>query len=97
MTLRHNCLLLMLISHLTAWAQFPVAILAGDYPDPSIVRDGEDYYMTHTANYYQPGFLIWHNLSVVPSAISVARLGRLISRRWATPSISTIRQEGPTG
>ena len=24
-------------------------VLAGDYPDPSIVRDGEDYYMTHSS------------------------------------------------
>ena len=61
MMLRKNCLLLLLICHLTAWAQFPVAILAGDYPDPSIVRDGQDYYMTHSACYYQPGFLIWHS------------------------------------
>src|SRR5688572_24551793 len=24
-------------------------ILSGDYPDPSIMRDGKDYYMTHSA------------------------------------------------
>ena len=24
-------------------------ILGGDYPDPTILRDGEDYYMTHSA------------------------------------------------
>lgn len=40
---------------------FPKAILPGDYPDPSIVRDGEDYYMTHSPFYYAPGFLIWHS------------------------------------
>ena len=24
-------------------------VLGGDYPDPSIVRDGNDYYMTHSS------------------------------------------------
>ena len=40
---------------------FPKVILRGDYPDPSIVRDGNDYYMTHSPFYYKPGFLIWHS------------------------------------
>lgn len=40
---------------------FPRVILEGDYPDPSILRDGEDYYMTHSPFYYNPGFLIWHS------------------------------------
>ena len=39
-------------------AQFPKAIFPGDYPDPSILRDGKDYYMTHSPFYYAPGFLI---------------------------------------
>jgi len=41
--------------------QFPFAILRGDYPDPSILRDGEDYYLTHSPFFYTPGFLIWHS------------------------------------
>lgn len=41
--------------------EYPKLILAGDYPDPSIVRDGEDYYMTHSPFLYKPGFLIWHS------------------------------------
>lgn len=40
---------------------FPRAILRGDYPDPSILRDGQDYYMTHSPFIYTPGFLIWHS------------------------------------
>ena len=39
----------------------PKVILPGDYPDPSIMRDGKDYYMTHSPFYYKPGFLIWHS------------------------------------
>ncbi len=41
--------------------EYPKAIMPGDYPDPTIVRDGKDYYMTHSPFYYMPGFLIWHS------------------------------------
>lgn len=56
-------LLIILISlHLPTKSQeYPKAILPGDYPDPTIVRDGQDYYMTHSPFYYMPGFLIWHS------------------------------------
>ncbi|TAL05947.1 MAG: hypothetical protein EPO07_02710 [Verrucomicrobia bacterium] len=40
---------------------WPLAILRGDYPDPSILRDGRDYYLTHSPFLYAPGFLIWHS------------------------------------
>jgi len=40
-------------------------ILPGDYPDPSILRDGEDYYMTHSSMEYAPGLLIWHSRDLV--------------------------------
>ena len=36
-------------------------ILKGDYPDHSIMSDGNDYYMAHSPFYYAPGFLIWHS------------------------------------
>ena len=41
--------------------EYPKVIFPGDYPDPSIVRDGADYYMTHSPFHYMPGFLIWHS------------------------------------
>ncbi|MBW4080010.1 family 43 glycosylhydrolase [Paenibacillus sp. S150] len=40
------------------------AILAGDYPDPSIVRVGQHYYMTHSSFDYTPGLLVWHSLNL---------------------------------
>ena len=62
-------LLLLLCVVLTTWyvyAQtYPKAILPGDYPDPTIVRDGKDYYMTHSPFYYAPGFLIWHSQDLI--------------------------------
>lgn len=40
-------------------------VLAGDWPDASIVRVGGDYYMTHTSGVYAPGLLIWHSKDLV--------------------------------
>jgi hypothetical protein len=39
-------------------------ILKGDYPDPSIVRVGGQYYMTHSANTYCPAFLVWKSANL---------------------------------
>jgi xylan 1,4-beta-xylosidase len=41
------------------------AIMAGDYPDPSIVRVGEHYYMTHSSFHYTPGLLVWHSVNLI--------------------------------
>lgn len=40
-------------------------ILAGDYADPTVVRVGNDYYMTHSCFEFAPGFLIWHSTDLV--------------------------------
>lgn len=40
-------------------------IMAGDYPDPSILKDGEDYYMTHSSFDASPGLLIWRSRDLV--------------------------------
>jgi beta-xylosidase len=31
--------------------EYPQSILPGDYPDPSIIRDSKDFYMTHSKNW----------------------------------------------
>ena len=36
-------------------------IFPGDYPDPSILKDGKDYYLTHSSFEHYPGLLIWHS------------------------------------
>ncbi len=36
-------------------------LLVGNWADPTILKDGEDYYMTHTSFEFQPGLLIWHS------------------------------------
>src|SRR6187431_2972733 len=40
-------------------------IIGGDYPDPTIMRDGKDYYMTHSAFDYVPGLTVWHSTDLV--------------------------------
>ncbi len=56
--------LIVLSSDLIAQA-YPKAILRGDYPDPTIIRDGKDFYMTHSPFVYSGGFLIWHSTDLV--------------------------------
>lgn len=36
-------------------------VFPGDYPDPSIVRDGNDFYMTNSSFTYYPGLRVWHS------------------------------------
>ena len=40
-------------------------ILAGDRPDPSVVRDGNDYYMVHSSFENYPGLLVWRSRDLV--------------------------------
>ena len=40
-------------------------IMAGDHPDPSILRDGNDYYMTFSSFDAYPGLVIWHSRDLV--------------------------------
>lgn len=60
---------LLFLFMLTGWVlysqEYPKVIIKGDYADPSIVRDGNDYYMTHSPFFYAPGFLIWHSQDLV--------------------------------
>src|SRR4051812_23280610 len=40
-------------------------VLKGNYADPSVVRDGDNYYMTHSSFDNIPGLLIWHSKDLV--------------------------------
>jgi xylan 1,4-beta-xylosidase len=40
-------------------------IFAGDHPDPTILKDGGDYYMTFTSFEASPGLIIWHSRDLV--------------------------------
>ena len=70
----------------TAQAQngmFTNPILGGDYPDPTIMRDGEDYYMTHSAFDYVPGLVVFHSRDLVHWEPISAALNTFLGSVWA--------------
>ena len=46
-------------------APVKTVIFPGDYPDPTILRDGKDFYMTHSSFKYFPALLIWHSTDLL--------------------------------
>ena len=40
-------------------------IVAGDHPDPTVLKDGDDYYMTFSSFLSYPGVVIWHSRDLV--------------------------------
>ncbi len=45
--------------------RFRNPVMAGDHPDPSVVRVGGDYYMTHSSGTWAPRLVIWHSRDLV--------------------------------
>jgi beta-xylosidase len=58
-------------------------IFAGDYPDPSILRDGDDYYMVHSSFEYYPGLLIWHSKDLINWSPVANALQTYLGSVWA--------------
>ena len=58
-------------------------IVAGDHADPTILKDGDDYYMTFSSFDAYPGVVIWHSRDLVNWQPIVAALKRPIGSVWA--------------
>ncbi len=58
-------------------------ILAGDHPDPSILKDGEDYYMVHSSFDSYPGLVIWHSRDLINWSPVGPALFRNVGSVWA--------------
>ena len=58
-------------------------IVAGDHPDPTILKDGRDYYMTFSSFQSYPGAVIWHSTDLVNWAPITAALTKPIGDVWA--------------
>ena len=58
-------------------------IVAGDRPDPTILKDGADYYMTFSSFEAYPGVVIWHSRDLVNWAPITAALKTPIGSVWA--------------
>ena len=58
-------------------------IVAGDHPDPTILKDGRDYYMTFSSFFSYPGLIIWHSRDLVNWAPVGPALRRNLGTIWA--------------
>ena len=58
-------------------------VLSGDYADPSVLRVGEDYYLTHSSFTFAPGMLIWHSKDLVNWRPICKALDSYIGDIWA--------------
>jgi xylan 1,4-beta-xylosidase len=58
-------------------------IVPGDHPDPTILKDGGDYYMTFSSFYSYPGLVIWHSTDLVNWAPIGAALSKPIGTVFA--------------
>jgi beta-xylosidase len=83
--------LLLLLLSFWGYSQQPTApqgsyrnpLFAGDYPDPSILRDGKDYYIVHSSFEYNPGLQIWHSSDLVHWQPVTAALHTYVGSVWA--------------
>ena len=58
-------------------------IVAGDHPDPTILKDGADYYMTFSSFFAYPALVIWHSTDLVNWAPVGPALTRPLGTIWA--------------
>ena len=67
-------------------------IMAGDHPDPSILKDGDDYYMTFSSFDAYPGLVIWHSRDLVNWQPIGPALFKNVGSVWA-PDL--VKHRGP--
>lgn len=58
-------------------------LMAGDHPDPTILKDGADYYMTFSTFDSYPGLVIWHSRDLLNWVPITAALTKNIGSVWA--------------
>lgn len=58
-------------------------IFYGDYADPSLLRDGDDYYIVHSSFNYYPGLLIWHSKDLINWNPVTHALHKYVGSVWA--------------
>lgn len=63
--------------------QYLNPIFKGDYPDPSFLRDGKDYYVVHSSFDYYPGLLIWHSTDLMNWEPVANALNKYVGAVWA--------------
>lgn len=58
-------------------------LISGDRPDPAILRDGDDYYLTFSTFDAYPGLTIWHSQDLMNWRPRAPALHRNIGSVWA--------------
>ncbi|WP_426262026.1 family 43 glycosylhydrolase, partial [Sphingomonas sp. DC1200-1] len=58
-------------------------VLSGDRPDPAILKDGQDYYLTFSSFDSYPGLILWHSRDLVNWRPIGPALHRTIGSVWA--------------
>jgi xylan 1,4-beta-xylosidase len=58
-------------------------IVPGDHPDPSILKDGQDYYLTFSSFDAHPGLVIWHSRDLVNWRPIAPALHKNLGSVWA--------------
>ncbi|WP_328595421.1 family 43 glycosylhydrolase [Rugamonas rivuli] len=58
-------------------------IIGGDHADPTVLKDGDDYYMTFSSFMSYPGVVIWHSRDLVNWTPLTAALSKPIGSVWA--------------
>jgi xylan 1,4-beta-xylosidase len=66
-------------------------IVPGDHPDPTILKDGPDYYMTFSSFLSYPGIVIWHSRDLVNWRPLCTALKKNIGSVWA---LDLVKHEG---
>lgn len=66
-------------------------LISGDRPDPAILKDGADYYMTFSTFDSYPGVTIWHSRDLINWQPREAALTKNIGSVWA---VSLEKHEG---
>lgn len=69
--------------HPTENGTYTNPIFSGDYPDPSILRDGDDFYLVHSSFEYYPGLLIWHSTDLINWEPVTNALHTYVGSVWA--------------
>ena len=70
---------------------FQNPIVAGDHPDPTILKDGDDYYMTFSSFLSYPGLVIWHSTDLVNWTPIGPALHRHLGVIWA---VDLVKHDG---
>lgn len=55
-------------------------VLAGDYADPTVLRDGDEYFMTNTSHDATPGIVLWRS----PDLVNWKPIGPILSKPIGT-------------